>query len=129
MKILWLMGICACLVFAEGRLTCIMQDMEYAMSLIEKGILYSNQVWLDEGLQKFKILNKELRQVDPNTYLDASQRRDTNVVSGIINRQVENTEVLEKFFKNNEIAKGAAVYGRILAGCVSCHNLIRTTPL
>lgn len=125
MKILWIAGIFMCGAFAQSSLVHIMQNMEYAMNQMEKGFLYNKKEWIDEGLAEFKMLNKELQCTDPNTYLGATQRRNIDVVSGIVDRSAENIEVLERFLKQNEMIKSADVYGRILSGCVSCHAIAR----
>lgn len=125
MKAIWILGICVCSMLAQSQLVYIMQNMEYAMNLMEKGFLYNNKEWIKEGLDEFRTLNKELQRTDPNTYLGVSQRRDINVVSGIVSSNVANIEVLSKFLSQDEMIKSADVYGRILAGCVSCHAIAR----
>ena len=117
MKILWICGILVCVAFAQSSLVHIMQNMEYAMNQMEKGFLYNKKEWINDGLAEFKALNKELQRTDPNTYLGATQRRNINVVSGIVDRSAENIEVLERFLKQNEMMKSADVYGRTLWVC------------
>lgn len=126
MKILWILGMFMCGAFAQSSLVHIMQNMEYAMNLMEKGFLYNKKEWINEGLEEFRTLNKELQRVDPNTYLGVAQRRDINVVSGIVNNNVAHIEILAKYLKQNEMIKSADVYGRILSGCVSCHAIARS---
>lgn len=109
----------------NSLITHLMQNMEYAMDLMERGYLYNNIQWIDDGLKEFKMLNTELKKIDPHTYLSVSQRRDINVVSGIVNRNQDNIEVMEYFLKQKDFIKSADAYGRILAGCVSCHAISR----
>ncbi|TLD96506.1 hypothetical protein LS71_005415 [Helicobacter jaachi] len=125
LKIYGLLCLCACALLAEGQLSHIMQNMEYAMNLMEKGFLYNKQEWINEGLEEFKILSGELKRIDANTYLSISQRRDINVVGGIVNRNEEYIGLLERFLKDGDMIKSADVYGRILSGCVSCHAISR----
>lgn len=125
MKFLWIFGIWVCGAFAQSSLVYIMQNMEYAMNLMEKGFLYNKKEWINDGLAEFKTLNKELQRIDPNTYLGVTQRQNINVVSGIVDRSAENIKVLERFLKQNDMMKSADVYGRILSGCVSCHAIAR----
>ncbi|TLD82088.1 hypothetical protein LS68_003575 [Helicobacter sp. MIT 05-5293] len=109
----------------NSLITHLMQNMEYAMNLMERGYLYNNIQWINDGLKEFKTLNMELKKIDPHTYLSVSQRRDINVVSGIVSRNQDNIEVMEYFLKQKDFIKSADAYGRILAGCVSCHAISR----
>ncbi|MCH5313759.1 MAG: hypothetical protein J1E28_05155 [Helicobacter sp.] len=125
MRIVFLIGLCVCGVLAQThhQMVQLMQDMEYAMEQMERGFLYTNKVWIEDGLREFKELNKQLRRIDSNVYL--KQKRDMNVANRIVNRNEENIEVLEKFLKQGDILKSVEVYGRIIAGCVSCHIVSR----
>lgn len=126
MKVMCGLLLCVNILCAQEQLTKLMQDMEYALNLIQKGFLYNNKKWLNDGLEEFKVLNRELRRIDPNAYLPIMQRRDVNVVGGIVNMQSENLKVLERFLNKNDILKSTEAYGRIVSGCVSCHSLVRS---
>lgn len=110
---------------ARNQLIYIMQNMEYAMNMMEKGFLYNRKEWINEGLDEFRILNKELKKTDPSTYLGTKNRHEVNVVIGIVAKNEDNIIMLDKFLKQNEMIKSADVYGRILSGCVSCHAITR----
>ena len=125
MKILWILGILVCGTFAQSSLVRIMQNMEYAINLMEKGFLYNKREWIDEGLAELRVLNKELRHIDPHTYLSVAQRRNINVVGGIVDRSAENIEALDQYLKQNEMIKSTNLYGRLLSGCMSCHAIVR----
>lgn len=124
-KCLWAVLLFVSYLHAQSGLTQIMQNMEYAMGLMQKGFLYNKKEWIQEGLEEFKTLNNQLRLLDPHTYLGAQQRKDSDVVSGIVNKNRDNIEVLEHYLKQNELIKSADACGRILAGCVSCHAISR----
>lgn len=126
MRIVLFIGLYVCGVLAQShQLTQIMQDMEYAMDRMERGFLYNRKEWINEGLKDFKALNKKLLHIDPNTYLGAQRRRDINVVTSVLNRNVENIEAMEQFLKRDEFVESAGAYGRILRGCMSCHIVSR----
>lgn len=124
-KLLMCILFCGAINAQDNQLAMVMQNMEYAMNLMEKGFLYNRIDWIKQGLEDFKGLSKDLRAIDPHTYLGVSQRRNINVVSGIINRNQDNIEVMERFINKKEMTKSADAYGQILAGCVSCHAISR----
>lgn len=125
MKILCVISMCVCCLYAQNELVHIMQNMEYAINLMEKGFLYNKKAWINEGLKEFKILNKELKHIAPRTYLNDMQRHDVNVVERIISRNEENIEILEMYLKKDEMLKSIDAYGYIVSGCVSCHAITR----
>ncbi|RDU59175.1 hypothetical protein [Helicobacter marmotae] len=124
-KIVWLICTFIGILFARGELIQIMQDMEYAINLMQKGFLYDKKTWVDEGIKEFKALSRQLQHIDPRVYLEGPQRRDANVVSGIAMRNRENIEVLERFLNQDQKVKSIDAFGQILTGCMSCHLLSR----
>lgn len=111
--------------FANQPLVPIMQNMAYAIKLMGDGILYDDYARLQEGIEEFKLLNSQLRQIDTHTYLNVAHHRNINVIAGIVNKNQDTIETMERYFKQKEYAKTAEAYGKLFAGCVSCHNLTR----
>lgn len=104
----------------------IMQDMEYTMNFIERGLIYNKKEWINEGLGNLKALNVELQKIDPVAYVDKERRKNTEIIYGIVAQIRENIAMAEKVIEDGEIPWGAEIYGVILRGCVACHRASRS---
>lgn len=104
----------------------IMQDMEYAMNFIERGLIYNKKEWVNEGLTNLKMLSAELQKIDPIAYLDKERRKNTEIVNGIVSQVRENIMTMEKVIGEDEMPWSAEIYGVVLRGCVACHRASRS---
>lgn len=104
----------------------IMQDMEYAMNFMERGLIYNKKEWVNEGLANLKALSVKLQKIDPIAYLDKERWKNTEIVDGIVSQVRENIMMMEKIIGEDEMPWGAEIYGVVLRGCVACHRASRS---
>jgi predicted RNA-binding protein with EMAP domain len=97
-----------------------MQNMETAMSEIQKGILYNNKKMVLEGVENLKKASANVK-VAPKGDMDYNaifaKKQSKNIIK-YADKVKENIEAGHKH--------GAATnYTNVLGECISCHNKIR----
>jgi predicted RNA-binding protein with EMAP domain len=97
-----------------------MQNMETAMSEIQKGILYNNKKMVLEGVANLKKASANVK---------VAPKGDMDYTAVFAKKQSKNIiKYADKVKKNIEVGHkhGAATnYTNVLGECISCHNKIR----
>ncbi|CAA6800463.1 MAG: Unknown protein [uncultured Sulfurovum sp.] len=129
MKKVLLMSIMATsFMFAEGVVDRenmkVMQDLETAVAVIQKGFFYNNEGTVANGvndvkalmknIDAFKIQNEDDLKFDSHKYAKDESESISKMADTLLNQ-----------FKGNKKDDATRTYSTILNKCIACHKIIR----
>lgn len=109
---------------AKERQVQIMQNLEVAMSTLQKGFLYNNTALVQDGIKKlkfnvqnvedFEVKNEKDKSFDASKYAKA----EIGAISKLADEMLENFEANKK----DKVLDG---FQKTLNRCVTCHMIVR----
>ena len=109
----------------ESNIIEIMQRLQHASDLIQKGFFLNKFDLVQEGIKKHKEDFYTLQKFNIEVFLDSKNTNYAPIISSFISNIIEQRVMLEKFLKNNDKIRAYEAYQGMNLNCTKCHGLLR----